>query len=175
MFKIADANADGLVTVDELNRFLVARRGALIEARMKKIDTDHDGQIGPQEFLNWQLSMGTVASSEYQPVLGEQGPYSETISPDLGDSLEDMMLEQVLEPIGAVTIVTANTNYDPGMSLDELLAYERARFDAADMDRDGKLLPDELMAYASKAGRRPGMRAASAPCPMPDHASPIPK
>jgi hypothetical protein len=43
-----------------------------------------------------------------------------------------------------VVIAKANLNYDTGVSLEELLAYEGARFDKADANHDTYLVREEL-------------------------------
>ena len=153
MFRIADRNGDGLVTFEELKSVIDARRDARIKARFERIDSDHNGSISAAEFFAWQHDMGSVASSEQQPVAEIGGPVSESIMPELGE--DDMALRRLIEPLSAMVIVGANTNYDNGASLDELLAYERRKFDAADSDHDGMLTMEELRALEPR-DRGPG-------------------
>lgn len=153
MFRIADRNGDGLVTFEELKSVIDARRDARIKARFERIDSDHDGSISAAEFFAWQHDMGSVASSEHQPVAEIGGPVSESIMPELDE--DDRALRRLIEPLSAMVIVNANTNYDKGVSLDELLAYERRKFDAADSDHDGMLTMEELRALEPR-DRGPG-------------------
>ncbi|MFS2110336.1 EF-hand domain-containing protein [Sphingomonas sp. Sphisp140] len=153
MFRIADKNGDGLVTFEELKSVIDTRRDARIKARFERIDSDHNGSISAAEFFAWQHDMGSVASSEHQPVAEIGGPVSESIAPDLDE--DDMALRRLIEPLNAMVIVNANTNYDNGVSLDELLAYERKKFDAADADHDGMLTMEELRALEPR-DRGPG-------------------
>lgn len=155
MFRAADGNRDGTVTLAELEAVVTARRDAIIRARFEKIDANRDGQVNLDEFMAWQRQMGSRAASEDQAVAGRNGPVSEAIEPDLGNKPGDRVLAMVIEPLSALTIVNANTNYDAGITLDELLAYERRRFDAADTDHDGALTMDEIREMARKSGRAP--------------------
>ncbi|MEN2709691.1 EF-hand domain-containing protein [Sphingomonas sp. NPDC092331] len=155
MFRAADRNGDGLVTFEELKSVIEARRDARIKARFERIDTNHDGSISTAEFFAWQHDMGSLASSEHQPVAEMGGPVPESIAPELDDDMEGMALRRLIEPLSAMVIVNANTNYDNGVSLDELLAYERKRFDAADADHDGVLSMEELRSLEPR-DRGPG-------------------
>lgn len=155
MFQAADTNRDGLVTLDELRMIVAARRDAMIRARFDKVDADRNGSISLAEFTGWQQGMGSLALSEDQPVTDRGGPIPATIEPDLGEDAEDRALAMVIEPIGALTIVHANTNYDAGMSLEELLAHQGKRFEAADTDRDGELSSEEVRALMRR-GEGPG-------------------
>ncbi|WP_353739233.1 EF-hand domain-containing protein [Sphingomonas sp. NIBR02145] len=154
MFRTADKNGDGLVTFEELKTVIEARRDARIKARFERIDTDHNGSLSAAEFFAWQHDMGSVASAEHQPVAEIGGPVSESIMPDLDE--DDMALRRLVEPLNAMVIVNANTNYDNGVSLDELLAYERKKFDAADADHDGALTMEELRSLEPRDRDGPG-------------------
>jgi len=144
MFRQADTNRDGQVTLDEVRAIFQSRRDTIIRERFTRIDSDRSGTIDQTEFLVWQGRMGTVASVEGagQP-LGD-GPVEEALRPDLGDDMEDRMLARLIEPLSATTIVAANTDYDGGISLEEWLAFQRKRFDGADTDADAKLTMDEM-------------------------------
>lgn len=156
MFRAADTNGDGTVTLAELQAVIAARRAERIAARFKQIDTDHNGAISSAEFFAWQHAMGSVASTDQQAVVAGGGPIAETIGPELGDKFEDRILARVIEPLNATMLVAANTNYDAGVSLDELLAYERKRFDDLDANHDGQLTPDELRSLRPRGGRGEG-------------------
>jgi len=159
MFRVADTDRDGFVTLAELQAVLAARRDTIIRARFDRIDTNHNKSIEPQEFITWQAGLGSAASSESE-AMGDNGPVPESIAPDLGKGDEDRALRLLIEPLNAVVIANANVNYDRGVSLDELLAYERKRFDAADADKDGWLTPEELRSLSPRGrggfGRRAG-------------------
>jgi Ca2+-binding EF-hand superfamily protein len=150
MFRAADANHDGMVTLAEFNQVVTARRDTVIHARFKAIDTNHNGQIDEGEFIAWQRAMGSTALSdnaatEYAEIIPD------SIGPDLGDGERNDALSIAIE-LNAVVIAKANINYDAGMSLDELLAYEHARFDKADTDKDGTLSRDEIDAMMPRRG-----------------------
>jgi len=157
MFRIADTDRNGVVTLKELQAIVDTRREAAIQARFDRIDANHDGSLDRAEFFAWQRQMGSAALSGEQAAAGNVGRMAESIVPDLKDDTDGEILARLIAPIDAMMIVTANTNYDDGMSLDELLAYERARFDAADIDKDGELSMDEVRELARKEeGRGPG-------------------
>lgn len=154
MFRAADANHDGTVTLAEFNEVVTARRDAIIRNRFKSIDTNHNGQIDENEFIAWQRAMGSTALSDSAATqYAEIIPNS--IAPELGDGERDEALAIAVEPLNAVVIAAANTNYDAGMSLEELLAYEHARFDKADTDKDGTLSREEIDAMIPRRGGRP--------------------
>ncbi|PZQ56996.1 MAG: calcium-binding protein [Novosphingobium pentaromativorans] len=163
LFRDADSNRDGLVTLDEFHTLVNARRDAAIKARFAKVDANGDGTISAAEFTAWQQQMGSVASDERGAVGDRSGQVLEVIAPDFGRDDDDRMLADLIEPISGTLIAKANTNYDAGVSLEELLAYEGARFEAADADKDGYLSMQELR---PKNGGREGMLGRSGMRPM---------
>jgi hypothetical protein len=159
MFRAADANHDGMVTLAEFNEVVTARRDAIIRNRFKEIDTNHNGQIDENEFIAWQRAMGSTALSDSAATqYAEIIPNS--IGPDLGDGERDEALAIAVEPLNAVVIAAANTNYDAGMSLEELMVYEHARFDKADTDKDGTLSREEIDAMIPRRAAAQGAKAA---------------
>lgn len=165
MFRAADTDRDGIVTLEELQGVLARQRDEIIRTRFDRIDANRDHMIDLQEFIGWQTRLGTVASSE-QAAMGDNGPIPESLPPVLGKDEEDHALRRLIEPLNATVIASANSNYDKGVSLQELLAYEYKRFDAADVDKDGWLTSEELR-VAGPRGREgfgrggPGARGGS--------------
>lgn len=153
LFRSGDTNRDGFVTLEELRAIVGARRDAIVRARFEAIDGNRDGTIDIAEFLAWQQRLGSLAAADDQPLIGSDGPVPEVIAPELGDDMEDHILARIIAPLGALTIVDANTNYDAGTSLQELLAYEGKRFDAVDTDRDGEISMEEARAFDPPEGQ----------------------
>lgn len=144
MFDSADSNRDGIVTLDELNAVIEARRLAAINARFAKADANRDGTLSHDEFVAWQRQMGSAAGDEGAARGAADEVIAETIAPPLGKDHDDLMLSRLIEPLSATVIAQGNTNYDAGLSRQELLAYEGAKFDAADKNHDGYLDFQEL-------------------------------
>lgn len=170
MFREADADRDGTVTLDELHGVIAARRDAAIAERFEAVDADRNGSLSRGEFVAWQRQMGSAASSEGGGFGARDGQIADVIRPETGKDREDLMLADLVEPLSGTVIARANVNYDAGASLDELLAYEGKRFDAADKNQDGFLTMDELRPddRAGK-GRGPGgsgpLPGGRPPCP----------
>lgn len=160
MFRAADTNRDGTVTLDELHAMVEARRAVIIKDRFTAIDTDRNGAISMAEFSAWQGKMGSAAASDDAATGDRGGPIAEAVMPEVGD---ERALAQLIEPLSGTVIARANTNYDAGVSLEELLAYEGKLFDAADTDHDGYLSMEELRPKG-KDGER--MRGPGGPGPM---------
>jgi Ca2+-binding EF-hand superfamily protein len=156
MFQAADTNKDGFVTLDELRAVLDSKRDATIRERFKKIDTNGDKVIDEKEFVAWQAAMGTVAVSDVEARGAGFGIVQESLSPSWKDGRDDQILRAIIEPLSATVLVNANTNYDKGVTLEELLAYEYKRFDSADLDKDGQLYPQELRSLRPDGGPRVG-------------------
>lgn len=178
LFRQVDNNGDGLATLDEFRAVVGARRDALIRVRFAKVDVNQDGTISSAEFIGWQRSMGSAAASEDQPILDRGGIFAETIAPEPARDFAAQTLNGLIEPLTAIVLVNANSNYDAGTSLEELLLLERKRFDAVDLDRDEQLSPDELQRLRPRrdtpgtiagvgGGDAPDMVSRQGPPPMP--------
>jgi len=165
MFREGDANKDGIVTIAELHAVVDARREARIRERFAVVDANRDGTISQGEFMAWQKSMGSVASDDAGAVGDRNGPIADAIVAT-SDDPDDFMLVKMIEPLNGTTIARANTNYDAGVSLEELLAYEGKHFDEADKDHDGELSMSELRP-AGGPGRGPGRGGPGGPPPCP--------
>jgi len=153
MFRVADANKDGMVTMAEFESVITGRRNALIHKRFVEVDANHDGRIDEAEFIAWESRKSSAEIAEDGGEFAEIVP--DAIFPDLGEGERDMALRMAVEPLGPVAIAKANVDYDAGISLAELQAYERARFDKADTNKDLFLSREEI--EAMRGGRGGGM------------------
>jgi len=153
MFRDADQNHDGIVTIEEVRAITRTRRDVLIGKRFERIDANGDRAISREEFFSWQRSIGSVAQSDEAQAIGRGGIVAETIEPEYKHEMEARLLLGLIEPLGGSLVAAANTNYDAGLSLEELLAYEGKRFDAADRNRNGEISMDEAR---QPEGRLPG-------------------
>ncbi len=147
MFAQADLNRDGVVTLAELQSVIDVRRDVVIRSRFKEIDANHNGTVDIAEFIAWQQKMGSAATSACSVYAGHVQLVPETLGPVLGDSDRDEALAALVEPLSATMITKANVHYRPGVTLDDILAYENARFDAADINHDGFLVQPEIAAF----------------------------
>jgi hypothetical protein len=147
LFKLADTNHDGTITLAEFNAVIAGRENRVIAERFDAIDTNHDHEISQAEFTQWQHGLGSAAlsSSAAKPELG--GLVAEEIRYPAGYGPRDEALSRLILPLTATMLVSANTNYDAGVSLDELVAYEGKRFEAADSNKDGWLTQAEIAIY----------------------------
>jgi len=163
LFRAGDANHDGTITIAELNALFDARRDAMIRARFARVDTNRDGTISAEEFTVWQKQLGAVATRDDAAAQGSHlDLVADELRPELERNSQDGPLLAVIEPLNATMLARANTNYDAGVSLEELIAYEGARFAKADANGDGWLTMDELnppkpagMGGPGMGGRRP--------------------
>jgi hypothetical protein len=157
MFGQADLNRDGMVTLAELQSVIDARRDVVIRARFKDMDGNHDGHIDVDEFITWQRKQGSVAASDCSVYAGHIELVPETLGPALGDSDRDEAMAVAIEPLSATLITKANVHYNRGVTLADVLAYENARFDAADTNHDGFLVQPEIATLRHSANHhRPG-------------------
>jgi len=157
MFRRADSDGDGIITLMEVHAIAQAKRVAAATERFRQLDADGNQLISLAEFL----------ASDRNPALASRPGDADdpasldesfAIRPVNGGKERDVVLEELIEPVSAITLVNANTNYDSGVSLEELLAYERKAFDKADRDGDGRLSEEELRELRGGPGgnRGPG-------------------
>lgn len=143
MFALADSNRDGTVTVAELQALIAVHRERAIQDRFASVDTDHNKAISLSEFSQWQRSLGSLSLSEADAG-GGIGIVAEEIRYQPGRGADDEAIARLIQPLSSTVIAAANTNYDAGASLAEVVAYEGKRFEAVDADKDGWLTADEL-------------------------------
>jgi hypothetical protein len=154
MFRKADVDGDGVLTLAELRTEIEARRASVIAERFRRLDTNGNGSIDLAEFTTWQQQMGSLVLSDDRAPHIDPALVPATIGPDLGRKDDDLMLRDLIEPLNATLLAKANTDYDKGTTLAELLAYEGARFQAADADRDGRITADEMRSPGRERGPR---------------------
>ena len=154
LFAAADANRDGIITDEEVHSVIQGKRDAILRARFDRIDANHDHMLDANEFLAWQRQMGDAAIDDNQPVTDDGSTLPDAIDvPGKGEGMQDRVIQRMIGSLDALTLTKANTNYDNGVTRDELMAYENGKFDAADADHDGELSGEELRA-AGMGGRR---------------------
>jgi hypothetical protein len=159
LFRLGDADHDGLVTLPEFTATIDARKTRAIAARFAEIDADRNQQVSFAEFSAWQRRMGSAALSDgATAAAGTEGLVAEDIALDAGDGREDQDIARVLVPLNAVLLANANSDYDSGTSLAELLAYEGKRFDTLDVNKDGWLTVDEMRSLRPGEGGSPPPR-----------------
>ncbi|WP_336978029.1 EF-hand domain-containing protein [Altererythrobacter fulvus] len=155
VFRSGDTDRDGSITLAEFNAAIEGRKAAMISQRFGAIDTDRNRQISLEEFSAWQRSLGSAVLAEGDGAGAERiALVAEQLPLDLGKDRDDEVLEDIIAPITATLIVEANSNYDGGVSLEELLAHEGALFDKADLNKDGWLTVDEIIALREASGKR---------------------
>ena len=153
MFKDADANHDGMVTLDELHQVIAERKDKLIRDRFAQVDANHDQAISYAEFNQWQQGLGSVALGSDRVAGGGEVIVPEDIGPEPGRKSEEQLAAGLIMPINATMLAAANTNYDAGASLAEVLAYEDKKFDQYDANHDGWLVGPELNGKGKPGGK----------------------
>ena len=83
-FYQADRNHDGVLTVDELV--------ADAERFFAKLDTDHDGEIGPEEIASYEYEVAPEIQvmSRTRPVAGQSVPAAKKARPDDSPDTDDL-------------------------------------------------------------------------------------
>jgi hypothetical protein len=160
-FYQADRNRDGMLTPDEMQ--------ADAERFFAILDTDHDGEIGPDELVayEWDVAPDIQVMSRTRPAPGETPEKSkhrprEDYGPDRKARFESgnghgfqgaarYSLLNMPEPVAA-----ADANFDRGISLAEFRQAAIERFGLLDSERHGRLALLQLEALlpgARTAGR----------------------
>jgi hypothetical protein len=154
MFAAADTDRDGSATLAELRGVIAARKDTAIRERFAAIDTNRDRALSYAEFSQWQAGLGSLALSDERSAAAATERVAEDIRPERVRGRGSDIVADLVEPLGATVLVAANADHDAGTSLAELLAYEGKRFDAADANRDGWVVADEVRSGRPRA--RPG-------------------
>ena len=141
LFSAADSNRDGTITLAELQAIIAARKEQAIQARFEGIDTDRNRSLSAAEFAHWQRGLGTAVLDD--TAAGGLN-FAEVLRVEPGRGREEQAIAALVEPLGSTMLTAANTNYDAGVTLDELVAYEGKRFDRIDANRDGFLVNAEV-------------------------------
>ena len=152
LFAAADSNKDGTITLAEFQAIISARREQAISERFAAIDTDRNKSVSYAEFAQWQRSLGSTVLAEGGGP--SDGIVAEQIRIEPGRSRDSRLIARLVEPLSSTLLAAANTNYDAGVSLAELVAYEGKKFEAADTNHDGWLAVDEVAAGAGGAPTR---------------------
>ena len=139
----ADSDRDGTVTLAELRAVIGARKDAAIRDRFATVDANRDKTLSYAEFDQWQRGLGSLALSDEAAATASAALVAEDVRPEPMRDPGGKVLARLVEPLNATMLAAANTNYDAGASLAEILAHEGKRFDAADANKDGWVTEDE--------------------------------
>jgi Ca2+-binding EF-hand superfamily protein len=162
-FAEADLNHDGQITIPEVKAAREARLKTLIDERFAQIDSDRNGAISPAEFAAWQLHIGDPEEADQRMAAQDRQRIAQPEGPEgpggggrrRGPGGADELAGFLLAPIDEMMIINADANNDVALSLAEMTAFQKARFDTADLDHDGALSEEELRAARPAQKRRP--------------------
>lgn len=131
-FEQADTNHDGVLTVDELS--------ADADRFFALLDVDHDGEIGPEEIERYETQIAPQVRVRYAMEGGSDGyGTAETNAGRYG-------LLQIPEPV-----ITADTNFNRGVSLEEFRTAAASRFRILDVNHSGRLSIQQLQGIRQSA------------------------
>jgi len=129
-FAKLDSNKDGFVTKEEAEAIREARRANVAnrmeargDQRFDRLDANRDGSISRQEFDSARQSMASR---------GERG--------------HRISMRRMHGGMMGNLFKMADANKDSRVSLQEATAAAAAHFDAADLNHDGTLTPEEMRA-----------------------------
>lgn len=146
LFAAGDGNRDGTITLAEFNAAIAARRERAIRERFAAIDGDRNQALSYAEFSQWQNAMGSTVLAD-GVAAGGGALVAEEITIGFGDGDRDQIAERVIEPLTATALVEANEDYDSGVSLAELVAWEGRAFARFDDNSDNFVTFAELEMY----------------------------
>lgn len=150
LFAAGDGNRDGTITLAEFNAAIAARRERAIRERFAEIDGDRNQALSYAEFSHWQNAMGSTVLAD-GVAAGGGALVAEEITIGFGDGDRDRIAERVIEPLTATALVEANEDYDSGVSLAELVAWEGRAFARFDDNSDNFVTFAELEMYRPEA------------------------
>ncbi len=142
-FAAADRDHDGGLTLAEAHAATRACRDAEVASRFARIDSNDDGTISRNEFAAWEHRGDRAPRPPFEQPSKGVGMAGEPFALDEGAGWGLIHRRSLVEPVGAATVAVADADGDGALTLSELLAYQAARFDAADHDRDGEISPEE--------------------------------
>jgi Ca2+-binding EF-hand superfamily protein len=169
-FRQADLNDDGFVTLDEMQKDA--------ERFFATLDTNHDGEIDPDEITHYETAVAPEISTSHLGLAsyGDEGGgggrrhhgrgWSDGGADDGHQGGARYGLLDLPEPV-----VSADTNFNRGVSRTEFQQAATQRFVALDVDHQGKLalaVLESLKPPPPPTGNKPEKQ----PPPLPDDADP---
>ncbi len=152
-FRKADANHDNRITPQEFEadalRFFAT------------LDTDHDGEIGPDEITHYESDVAPeirVLSTYGNPQLAKTNDDGTVTPPPYPTRLGAGRFGFLDMP---EPVVSADANFDRGISKQEFSNAATKRFRSLDANGDGVLTRDELPKLDTHAGRQGGYGSGS--------------
>lgn len=145
-FAQADRNHDGILTVDEMQ--------ADADRFFAVIDTDHDGEIDPDELVHyeWEVAPEIQVNSRTRRQPGENAELTRHRKPDGLQGAARYSLLNIPEPVAA-----ADADFNRGISLSEFRQAAVARFQLLDAAHQGRIGLTQLQAARASlqmAGRQ---------------------
>lgn len=139
-FDKADANHDGVLTMDEARTEHEAKRAERRTHMFEMIDTNHDGSISRDEFNTAHPMQGGMHDGAR-----EEMPHD---MPGMGHGGGDHMGH--MGHMGAMFFARADANKDSKLTLAEANSAALTFFDKVDTNKDGVVTPDERHAFREK-------------------------
>jgi hypothetical protein len=151
-FYQSDTNRDGTLTAAEMQ--------ADAERFFATLDTDHDGEIGPEELMHyeWEIAPDIQVMSRTRPAPGETRPTDRNEK----EADSDLRLGKPRRPSGKSyglegaarysllnmpePVAAADTDFDRGITLAEFKQAAITRFQLLDTGRRGSLTLAQLLA-----------------------------
>jgi hypothetical protein len=127
-FQRADTNQDGRLTVAEMQKDA--------ERFFTTLDTNHDGEIDPEEITHYETAIApeVTSGSSFGMDTGGKGRFRVSGGDDRHQGAGRFGLLDLPEPV-----VSADSNFNRGVSVSEFTQAARQRFLALDLDHRGYL------------------------------------